>query len=405
MAGLIALTQFDLKRVLAYSTISQLGYMFLGLGAGTLAGVTAGMFHLFTHAFFKALLFLGAGSVMHAMGNVIDMRRFGGLRRRMPITCWTFLAGCVALAGLWPFSGFWSKDTILGSVHDQAQAVRSELAKRPDAMIAIPDGEVHGSPSSTAAHDHHVVNSAHLGHVSTDFLKRANVVYPVLYYLALCTAFLTSVYTFRAFYLTFCGDEVIPEEAGDHARESPSSMWVPLSILSAFALVVGLLLHRTHLFDNLLAFTPSLATAAVRMTPEPGVFHQDIAVTSSILAVAGLAIASFLYLGGQGEASVIAGLLSRPWLGAPYLLARGKFYFDEVYDWVIVKPLRGLAALCYGWDRWVIDGMVDLFGWIPRAAGAALRGLQMGLISFYGLAMVLGALTLLAARLIWGGNG
>ena len=114
----IAMTQTDLKRVLAYSTISQLGYMFLGLGTGTLAGITAGMFHLFTHAFFKALLFLGAGSVMHAMGGVIDMRRFGGLRRLMPITAWTFLFGCLALAGLFPFAGFWSKDAILAAVHD-----------------------------------------------------------------------------------------------------------------------------------------------------------------------------------------------------------------------------------------------------------------------------------------------
>ena len=123
LAALIALTQFDLKRILAYSTISQLGYMFLGLGAGTLAGISSGMFHLFTHAFFKALLFLGAGSVMHAMGNVIDLRCFGGLRKRMPITHWTFLVGCLSLAGIAPFSGFWSKDAILGSVHDAAHVL------------------------------------------------------------------------------------------------------------------------------------------------------------------------------------------------------------------------------------------------------------------------------------------
>ncbi len=120
LGGLIAMTQTDLKRVLAYSTISQLGYMFLGLGTGSLVGIAAGMFHLFTHAFFKALLFLGAGSVMHAMGGVIDMRRFGGLRRVMPITHWTFLVGCLALAGLFPFAGFWSKDAIFGAVHDRA---------------------------------------------------------------------------------------------------------------------------------------------------------------------------------------------------------------------------------------------------------------------------------------------
>ena len=130
LAAVIALTQTDLKRILAYSTISQLGYMFLGLGAGTLLGITAGMFHLFTHAFFKALLFLGAGSVMHAMGGVIDIRRFGGLRRRLPVTHWTFLVGCLALAGVFPFAGFWSKDAILvavaraGGLRRDARALR-----------------------------------------------------------------------------------------------------------------------------------------------------------------------------------------------------------------------------------------------------------------------------------------
>ena len=129
LAALIALTQFDLKRVLAYSTISQLGYMFLGLGTGTLAGISAGMFHLFTHAFFKALLFLGAGSVMHAMGNVIDMRQFGGLRKLMPCTFWTFLIGCLALAGIAPLSGFWSKDAILASVHAKCARVGGDVGR------------------------------------------------------------------------------------------------------------------------------------------------------------------------------------------------------------------------------------------------------------------------------------
>ena len=105
-AALIALTQTDLKRILAYSTVSQLGYMFLALGTGSQPGVTSGMFHLFTHAFFKGLLFLGAGSVMHAMGGVIDIRQFSGLRRKMPITCWTFLFGCLALAGIVPLRRF-----------------------------------------------------------------------------------------------------------------------------------------------------------------------------------------------------------------------------------------------------------------------------------------------------------
>ena len=128
LAALIALTQTDLKRILAYSTVSQLGYMFLALGTGSQLGVTAGMFHLFTHAFFKALLFLGAGSVMHAMGGVIDIRQFGGLRRKLPITHWTFLFGCLALSGIFPFAGFWSKDAILAAVAEkasEAQRVRS----------------------------------------------------------------------------------------------------------------------------------------------------------------------------------------------------------------------------------------------------------------------------------------
>ncbi len=120
LGGIIAITQTDLKRILAYSTISHLGYMFVALGVGTLAGVTAGMFHLVTHAFFKALLFLGAGSVMHAAGGVIDIRRLGGLRRRLPVTYWTFLVGCLSIAGVFPLAGFWSKDAILAALADKA---------------------------------------------------------------------------------------------------------------------------------------------------------------------------------------------------------------------------------------------------------------------------------------------
>ncbi len=188
IGGIIAMTQTDLKRVLAYSTISQLGYMFLGLGVATLGGITAGMFHLFTHAFFKALLFLGAGSVMHAMGGVIDMRRFGGLRRLMPVTHWTFLFGCLALAGVVPFAGFWSKDAILAAAHERG------------------------------AHD--------------------NLFY-ALYWGGLIVALMTAIYTFRAFFLTFYGAERVPHEAGHHAHESPRAMTLPLVILAFCSLVVG----------------------------------------------------------------------------------------------------------------------------------------------------------------------
>ena len=162
LGGLIALTQTDLKRILAYSTISQLGYMFLGLGTGTVLGATAGMFHLFTHAFFKALLFLGAGSVMHAMGGVVDIRRFGGLRRILPVTHATFLVGCLALSGFPLLSGFFSKDLILVAVHERA-----------------------AESGSTG-------------------------LYQWLYWSAALTALLTAFYTFRAFFSTFYGQKQIP---------------------------------------------------------------------------------------------------------------------------------------------------------------------------------------------------
>jgi NADH-quinone oxidoreductase subunit L len=213
-AALIAITQTDLKRVLAYSTISQLGYMFLSLGAAAddveLAtfAVVAAIFHLFTHAFFKALLFLAAGSVMHSMGNVIDMRRFSGLRRVLPWTHWTFLAGALALAALIPFAGFWSKDEIFVAVE-------------------------HASHGPHAAF------------------------YLVLYFMALFTAFLTGFYTFRAYFLTFWGEERIPEEAHGHAHESPWVMVVPLCILAGGAVLTGLVFGPTHLFGDYLSRTPS----------------------------------------------------------------------------------------------------------------------------------------------------
>ncbi len=221
LAALIALTQNDLKRVLAYSTLSQLGYMFLALGCAVASNplesegnglvnvaVVAAIFHLCTHAFFKALLFLSAGSVMHAMGGVIDMRRFGGLKKIMPLTHIGFLSGALALAGVPPFSGFWSKDEILGS-----------------ALAA----------------------SAISGQYGT--------IYRVLLGVGVFTAGLTGFYTFRAYFLTFQGAEKIPHEAGHHAHESPPVMTVPLLVLSAFALFVGLALGPTHLFANFLGQT------------------------------------------------------------------------------------------------------------------------------------------------------
>jgi NADH-quinone oxidoreductase subunit L len=222
LAGLIALTQNDLKRVLAYSTISQLGFMFLAVGTGSLAGITAGMFHLLTHAFFKALLFLGAGSVMHAMGNVIDMRQFGGLRRLMPITHWTFLIGCLALSGIFPLAGFWSKDAVLGAVHDKIhelehQQQESEFSAGQPSTAAVMLVSEASRPDAT-----------HQEPSPASFLK----IYKLLYWVAVAAAFLTAFYTGRAYFMTFWGPLRIPQEAGNHAHESPFVMTIPLSVLA-----------------------------------------------------------------------------------------------------------------------------------------------------------------------------
>ncbi len=435
MAGLIALTQFDLKRVLAYSTVSQLGYMFLALGMATLGGVTAGMFHLFTHAFFKALLFLGAGSVMHAMGNVIDMRRFGGLRHRLPITHATFAIGCLALAGIFPLSGFWSKDAILAAVHDQAHAT--------------------GASS-----------------------------YRVLYGMAMGTAFLTAFYTFRAFFMTFYGPQRIPEEAGHHAHESPKVMWIPLVVLALFAALVGPMLEWTHAFAHWLQYTPSLAmmAQAAGATGAPAAFHWDVAVTSTAVAVAGVALAAFLYLGHRREVAALQyvfrfgwmnpseapsdwesasphaaavanvtrpgghptvtghcpsdhpsgshghehgpGLLALParllkavgcglwslltlplWLGqfvSPYQMSHSKFFVDEIYDVLIVGPLRGLAHISYVLDRVLVDGLVNGVGGLPVRLGGWLRKSQRGFVSLYGLLTVVGMVLVVVVSFWWG---
>ncbi len=322
-----------------------------------LPGVVSGMFHLFTHAFFKALLFLGSGSVMHAMGGVIDMRRFGGLRRIMPITYWTFLIGSLSLAGVIPFAGFWSKDGILAALYERGQETGPE--------------KVLGISGLTAGHFH-----------------------LSLFWVAMFTALLTSFYTFRAFFLTFFGPERIPPEAGRHAHESPPAMTVPLVILAFCAAVVGFLfLNR---FAEFLAWTPSLAWQGVKRMEANEEIHNYVAVLSSVLAVAGIGVAAFLYLGERRQVASIATAL-RPL----YLLSHGKFFIDQIYDWLIIRPLGVLAAISNGFDRWIVDGLVNVLGAIPPAVGAMFRSLQNGVVQFYALAMILGLLVLIGALVAW----
>jgi len=352
LAALIALTQFDLKRILAYSTVSQLGYMFLGLGAGNQAGITGGMFHLFTHAFFKALLFLGAGSVMHAMGGVIDVRQFGGLRRKMPWTHATFLVGCLALAGIFPFAGFWSKDAILAAVAEKAS-------------------------------------------------QQTESIYSWLYIAATFTAFLTAFYTFRAYFLTFHGEERIPKEAGHHAHESPPAMTGPLVILAFGALLVGVYFQWSGDFlqpNGFLMQTPSLAALHVESPgTEAGPSHWTVAAISLAVAVAGVGLAWLFYVVRPSLAEATKKAARS--LGL-YRLSYGKFFIDEIYGLLIVKPLEGLAWLCAAIDRYLIDGVVDVFGALPRWVGYAIRPLQGGLVPFYALVMALGVLAL-AGLMIW----
>jgi NADH-quinone oxidoreductase subunit L len=347
IGGVIAVTQTDLKRVLAYSTISQLGYMFLGLGVGTLAGITAGMFHLFTHAFFKALLFLGAGSVMHAMGGVIDMRRFGGLRRLMPTTHWTFLFGCLALSGVIPFAGFWSKDAILAAVHERA-------------------------------HD--------------------EMLYEVCYWGAWFVALLTAFYTFRAFFLTFYGHERVPYEAGHHAHESPGNMTWPLRILAVCALLVGGYFTWTGGFDRFIAHTPSLAYSRLHVAEHAAdhTSHVTIAALGTAIALSGVGLAAFLYLGEAVQVARLTKLLL-----PVYWLSYGKLFFDPIYNVLFVWPLWLLAEACSWIDRVVIDGLVNFVGRVPPAVASLLRPLQTGMVQFYALAMIWGVLVLIVTLLIW----
>jgi NADH-quinone oxidoreductase subunit L len=347
IGGVIAITQTDLKRVLAYSTISQLGYMFLGLGVASLSGITAGMFHLFTHAFFKALLFLGAGSVMHAMGGVIDMRRFGGLRRLMPTTHWTFLFGSLALAGVVPFAGFWSKDAIIAAVHEKA--------------LSEP-------------------------------------LFEWFYWGALAVAFLTAIYTFRAFFLTFYGPVRIPHEAGHHAHESPPTMTLPLVVLAVCALVVGAWFEWTGGFAEFLQRTPSLAYSgmAVGHAEHAAASHALVATISTVLALAGVGLAAFLYLGDPEQVWGLQRLLM-----PLYWLSYGKLFFDPIYDALVVGPLEALARLSYWFDRTVIDGLVNLVARVTLGVAAGLRALQSGMVQFYAIAMVWGVVVLVVTLLIW----
>jgi NADH-quinone oxidoreductase subunit L len=350
LAALIALTQTDLKRVLAYSTVSQLGYMFLALGSATggpdaplvTFAVVAAIFHLFTHAFFKALLFLSAGSVMHAMGGVIDMRRFSGLRQVLPITHLTFLCGAGALAAVPPLAGFWSKDEILGA-----------------AFAASGEGHPY------------------------------RAVYALLFIAGLVTAGLTAFYTARAYVLTFLGELKVPPEAGHHAHESPRVMTTPLVILALGALGAGLAVGPTGWLEHLLAYTRGLK-------PGGEVAHTWVIPVGGIaFALGGIVVAWWMYIRLPGLAGRLAAAVS-----GLYQWSLNKFYLDELYDFFFVKPMEGFAEFCRIFDLHLLDGVVDLVAQTPRGLAKLFRPMQNGLVQFYALAMILGLAVVLVSLVV-----
>lgn len=336
LAATIAIKQNDIKKVLAYSTVSQLGYMFLGLGVGAFTGA---VFHVITHAFFKALLFLGAGSVIHAMHHEQDIRRMGGLARKLPVTHLTFLMGCVAIAGIPPFSGFFSKDEIL--VHAFA----------------------------------------------------AN---PIYYVFGLAGALMTAFYMFRLYATTFRGSFRGTAEQQAHLHESPFSMTLPLIVLAALAAVAGfmgipaLFAADAHWLQTYLE--PVFAESA-RLQTAHSIAHSTeyIMLAVSITLILGVVAYAWKRFSSQPETGEPAGFGK--------VLAQ-KWYVDELYDTLISKPLQNLAAVSNRWiERSGIDAIVNGAGKTVLWGGRQLRLLQSGQVGGYVLWMVLGMLVLLVVTI------
>jgi NADH-quinone oxidoreductase subunit L len=274
------------------------------------------------------------------MGDVIDMRRFSGLRRSLPVTHWTFLAGAAALAGVPLLSGFWSKDEIIAVLHDAGE------------------------------HD------------------KFGRFFMAIYWAATATAFLTAFYTFRAYFMTFWGPERFPPEAGRHPHDAPPTMAWPLRILAVAAVGVGLAAAGTHGFANYMLHTPGFVHEGEHA------FHVNLMVLSGAVALAGIALAYLLYVRSPGLPGRIA-------QGASLLydLSARKFFLDELYTAVIVAPIRGLARLLYFADVMVVDRLVDVVGSLPRLVSAAPRLVHTGLVSNYALMMWVGLLACLGYML------
>jgi len=335
-AATIALVQTDIKRVLAYSTVSQLGYMFLGCGV---AAYSAAIFHLMTHAFFKALLFLAAGSLIHGLGGEQDLRKMGGLRKSMPVTFWTMTAAVFAIAGFFPFAGFFSKDAILYEAFQ------------------------HGASGK------------------------------LLWFIGLFTALLTSFYMFRLWYLAFFG-ESRSEDRHHHAHESPWIMLAPLAILALLSIGGGWI--GMDRFGSFLA--PVLGPVGDPVTA-PGGKQLDIlfSVVAVAVALLGWFVAYRLYRQRPDSPAKLAASLP-----AGYRLLVNKYWVDEIYRALIVKPLLTISTFLLEWvvDVAILGGLAWLLGGIANFGGAILQRWQSGNLRSYAAWLAAGAAALLLFALL-----
>jgi NADH-quinone oxidoreductase subunit L len=357
-AATIGFTQTDIKRVLAYSTVSQLGYMFAALGVGAFVG---GIFHLMTHAFFKALLFLGSGSVIMAMHHEQDMMKMGGLKKHLPWTFWTMFAGTVAIAGLPPFAGFFSKDEILWKAW---------------------------------SHGH-----------------------PVVWFLLWCGAGMTAFYMFRLLFLTFFGEGRMDEHTKHHLRESPKRVIYPLAALAVLSTIGGWIgfpgwTGVANRFEHFLEPVLRIPEHA-----EPVAHHAGQEFLFTVLSVAiasiGIFLAYYFYIVKPGLADRVTQRIK-----GYYNLVYHKYYVDELYDALFVNRTKDLGRACFFvdskfvdgavngtaattrgtatlsrlFDKYVVDGLVNLVGWINMRLNRIVASFQTGLVQRYALVAVLGVI-------------
>jgi NADH-quinone oxidoreductase subunit L len=358
-AASIGLAQHDIKKILAYSTISQLGFMFIAMGVGAYA---AGVFHLMTHAFFKSLLFLGAGSVMHALGGELDIRKMGGLRKKIPVTYWTFFIACLAIAGIPGFSGFFSKDEILWKAFSSSQ-----------------------------------------GHL-------------LIWLLASITAGMTAFYMFRLFFSTFHGECRVPADVRDHIHESPRVMTIPLTILSALSLAGGYvgiphLLGGENAIEQFLApvFGPVAPAKAAVSFPflsaawaSVGTADHEVSAELFLMAASvGIALFGiFLAYGFYVKDPTLPGRFTTRFASL-YRVVLHKYCVDEFYDFVFVRGTLKVAGFLHrAADGWMIEGLINGTASAIRKAGDELRKVQTGYVQDYALGIIAGAILVVGSLIV-----